>query len=382
MFFTHLECSECGERHDGGRLQTVCVKCDHALLARYDLEQIKENAKPRALQKGAANLWRWAIFLPVRDERYRVTLGEGSTPLLDARRIDEKLGLRDLHIKEEGLNPTGSFKSRGMCVAVSRAVELGVKDFAVPTAGNAGVALAAYVARAGARAHVFVPEDAPQRVKDEMRRYDAEVIEVAGLISDAGRVCSLYVENNKGVMDVSTLKEPYRVEGKKTMGLEIAADLGWSSPDVVVYPAGGGTGVIGVWKAFKEMAATGLTSEHMPRILVVQAEGCAPIVKALKDGREECEMWQGAKTSAAGLRVPKPFADRLILKIVRETKGDGVTVTEEEIETGVGLMAMEGVNASPEGGAAMAGLRKLVDSGAIGKNERVVVFNTGSGLAY
>jgi threonine synthase len=382
VFLTHLECSECGERHDGGRLQTVCAKCGHALLARYDFEQIKEKAKPRALQRGEHNLWRWSIFLPVRDERYRITLGEGITPLVDARRIDEKLGLRDLHIKDEGLNPTGTFKSRGLCVAVSRAVELGVKEFAVPTAGNAGVALAAYAARAGARAHVFVPEDAPPRVKSEMRRYDADVIEVAGLISDAGRVCQLFIENNKGVLDVSTLREPYRVEGKKTMGFEIAADLGWSAPDVVVYPAGGGTGVIGVWKAFKELAAAGLMAEHLPRIVVVQAEGCAPIVKAVQEGKDECEAWQSAKTAAAGLRVPKPFADKLILRTIRETKGDGVTVTEEEIESGVDLLAMEGVNAGPEGGAAMAGLRKMVEAGAIGKNERVVVFNTGSGLAY
>lgn len=382
MHLTHLECGVCAARHDAHELQTVCRACGQPLLARYDLARVARERAREELTRGERSLWRFAALLPVADARRRVTLGEGLTPLLPSRRLADDLGLPNLLVKEEGLNPTGTFKARGMAVAVSRALELGARAFAAPTAGNAGVALAAYAAAAGARATIFVPEDAPRRVIDNPRALGADVRLVKGLISDAGKACAAFVQATPGTLDVSTLKEPYRAEGKKTMGLEIAADLGWSLPDVIVYPTGGGTGIVGMAKAFAELRELGWLDAGAPRLVSVQAEGCAPVVRAWERGEAACEFWEGARTDAAGLRVPKPFADRLVLRALRESDGAAVAVSEAEIRAGVADLARDGILASPEGGAAAAGLRKLARAGEIRPSERVVVFNTGSALAY
>lgn len=382
MPLAHLECGLCRTRHEADRLQTVCSKCGGSLLARYDLAALKKDGARERWSRGPRNLWRFSDLLPVRDEANRITLGEGLTPLLRVDGPARALGLSNVWIKDEGLNPTGTFKARGLCLAVARGVELGAKRFAVPTAGNAGVALAAYAARAGAAAHVFVPRDAPPRVLDNLARYGAEVQTVSGLISDAGKACAQFVSTHPGTLDVSTLKEPYRAEGKKTMGFELCQDFDWGGPDTVVYPAGGGTGVIGIHKAYEELRALGWTQSRTPRIVVVQAEGCAPIVDALRRGADTCKAWPGAHTAAAGLRVPKPFADRLVLAAVRATGGSGVDVSEEALAEGARTLARAGISASPESGAAWAGLEKLARDGTVGKDERIVVFNTGSALAY
>jgi threonine synthase len=326
-------------------------------------------------------LWRFAPLLPV-EPGHRLTLGEGLTPLLEPASLRDRLGLPRLYVKDEGGNPTGTFKARGLCVAVSRARELGVQAVAIPTAGNAGVALAAYAAAGGLRAHVFVPDDAPPRVIANARALGAEVRTVRGLISDAAKECQAYVREQPGTLDISTMKEPYRVEGKKTMGLELAMDFGWEWPDVIVYPTGGGTGIAGIAKAFEELDRLGWARGRAPRIVSVQAEGCQPVVRAFHAGATRCDFWEDAKTDAAGLRVPKPFADALILRALRETRGNAVAVSEAEIHKGVENLFRGGILASPEGGAALAGCEKLVREGWIAREERVVVFNTGSALAY
>jgi threonine synthase len=379
---SHLACGACATRHEAGRVQTVCRACGQPLLARYDLAAVRARVQREALERGPRSLWRFAPLLPVEREEHRLTLGEGLTPLLPVPHLARDLGLPHLLVKEEGLNPTGTFKARGLCVAVARGIELGVRRFAIPTAGNAGVALAAYAALAGAEAHVFMPRDAPPRVQANARALGAQVELVEGLISDAGKACAAFVAQNPGVLDVSTLKEPYRVEGKKTMGLELAMDMGWRAPDVVVYPAGGGTGIVGIAKAFHELAELGWSDGSAPRLAAIQAEGCAPVVKAFRSGAERCEFWEGASTSAAGLRVPKPFADQLMLRALRESKGTAIAVSEEAIARGVRDLAKDGIFACPEGGAAMAGCRALAEQGWLKPTERVVVFNTGSALAY
>jgi threonine synthase len=376
-----LECGLCGKKHDATVLQTVCTDCRGSLLARYDLAAVKKAGRA-SFETGPSTMWRFAPLLPVIRAENRITLGEGMTPLLPVERLAKEHGLHHVWIKDDGLNPTGTFKARGLCMAVAKGVELGAKRFAAPTAGNAGVALAAYAARAGAQAKVFVPQDAPPRVIENMRLLGADVTTIQGLISDAGKACAQYVAENPGTLDVSTLKEPYRAEGKKTMGLELAMQFDGGAPDVVVYPTGGGTGLIGIHKAYEELRALGWATGAAPRLVVVQAEGCAPVVKALETGAETCEMWPSATTRAAGLRVPKPYADRLVLRAVRATKGMGVAVTELEIDRGVKSLAKSGILSSPEGGAAWAGLTKLVREGRIRPDEKVVVFNTGSSLAY
>ena len=375
-FLDHLECPECRRTFPADAVQTICPECRSPLLARYDLVAVRID---RAGFLGRPNtLWRWREVLPVRDEKFIVTLGEGGTPLLPAPRLGGRLGLSRLEIKDEGLNPTGTFKSRGLGAAVSRALELGIKGFVVPTAGNAGGALAAYAARAGVKAHVFMPRDAPAANQSEVRALGAELHLVDGLISDAGRESTKFGQES-GFFDVSTLKEPYRLEGKKTMGYEIAADSDWTVPGVILYPTGGGTGLIGIWKAFEEMEALGWIGPARPRMVAVQAEGCAPVVRAFEEGRAECEFFEGARTVAAGLRVPKPFADRLILRVVRDSGGTAVRVSDEEMIEARGLIAsQEGIMTCLEGSATVAALRKLIASGWIKPDERVLCLNTGT----
>ena len=311
-----------------------------------------------------------------------VSLGEGFTPMLKARKLEGVIGLENLWIKDESPIPTGTFKARGFSVAVSKAKELGIRKVAVPSAGNAAGALAAYGARAGMEIYVFVPEDAPALNKLESYIMGAHVYLVKGLISDAGRIVA-EGEEKLHWFDMSTFKEPYRVEGKKTMGFEIAEQFGWKLPDIIIYPTGGGTGLIGIWKAFEELEEAGLISHERPRMFSVQSAGCAPIVKAFREGKKLSEFWEEAKTIAAGLRVPKPLADFIILRVLRESGGGAVCVGDDEILKAVKEMAREeGIFACPEGAATLAGLRVLVDQGLVDKHERIVLINTGSGLKY
>ena len=379
---THLECPECGRTFDADRPQTFCPKCKSPLLARYDLEAAARTLTPESVAARPRGIWRWHEILPVRDAAYRLTLGEGDTPLLPVPRLAAEVGLAHLWVKDEGQNPTGTFKARGLVMAVSRAMELGLRAFVIPTAGNAGGALATYAAHAGAEAHVFMPADAPQVNKIEVEISGADLTLVNGLISDAAKLAAKQAKKH-GWWDVSTFKEPYRVEGKKTMGLEIAEAFGWELPDVIIYPTGGGTGLVGMWKAFDELEALGWIGAKRPRLVSVQAAGCAPIVTAFQKGKARAGKWKNAHTVAAGLRVPSAFADRLILRTLRETQGTAVAVTDEEILAAQRQLAhLEGIFAAPEGAATVAGLRHLVQSGWIRPDERVVLFNTGSGLKY
>lgn len=327
-------------------------------------------------------LWRYRELLPVFDDANIVTLGEGWTPLLRVRRLGSDIGIPDLLVKEEGYNPTGSFKARGLCMAISKAKELGITEAAMPSAGNAGGALAAYAARAGMKAHVFVPKDTPEVNISEISFYGANVYLVDGVISDAGKKMN---EERTGTswFDMSTMKEPYRLEGKKTMGYEIAEQLGWQVPDVILYPTGGGTGLIGMWKAFHELEALGWISSKRPRMVSVQAEGCAPVVKAFEQRAMRVEFWQQATTTASGLRVPKPFADELIMQAIYESNGAAVGVTDEAILTEMRDVAqLEGIFLCPEGAAAVSAARRLRTEGFIRETEKVVIFNTGSGYKY
>lgn len=379
---THLECPQCGKHFDAKRVQTFCLDCKSPLLARYDLEKAHRSLDPQTAAARPRGLWRWAEILPLRDEKHRLTLGEGDTPLLPAPRLGASLGLKNLFIKDESGNPTGSFKARGLAMAVSKAVELEVKGFVIPTAGNAGGALAAYAARAEIEAHVFMPKDAPLANQLEVKAFGADLILVDGLISDAGKLAAEQAAKHKW-FDVSTFKEPYRVEGKKTMGLEIAEGFNWDLPEVILYPTGGGTGLVGMWKAFDEMEKLGWIGAKRPRMVSVQAAGCAPIVRAFEQGKERAEFWPNAATLAAGLRVPGAFADRLMLRVLRESHGTAIAVSDEDIRSAQKEMASgEGIFAAPEGAATWAALKRLAKEGWVKPDERVVLFNTGSGLKY
>ncbi len=381
-YLTHLECSWCGASYHADRLWNVCPACERPLLARYDLAAACAGFPVDALQDRPATLWRYAEMLPVRDPAYQLTLGEGFTPLLRLERLGAELGLANLYAKDESANPTASFKARGLCLAVARAAELGVEALAIPSAGNAGSALAAYAARAGLPAHIFLPSDAPPLFVTEMRTLGAEVTLVDGLITD----CARYVREGAAEgrwFDVSTLREPYRVEGKKTMGYELAEQLGWTLPDVIIYPTGGGTGIVGMWKAFQEMEALGWIGPERPRMVSVQSAGCAPIVRAFRAGRETAEPWPHAATIAAGLRVPSAIGDFLILRALRESGGTAVAVSDEEILEAVWEIGrVEGLFVAPEAAATLAALRHLLAQGWIAPDERVVLFLTGSGLKY
>jgi len=379
---THLECSKCGERHEADQIQTVCRKCGKPLFVRYDLEKVREAMTKRELVGRVSSMWRYFELMPVRERGNIVSLGEGWTPLTKASRLGGVVGVEDLWIKDEGIIPTGSFKARGLSAAISKAKELGIRSVAMPSAGNAAGAMAAYGARAGMEVYVFMPEDAPKVNAVESEVVGAKVVLVRGLISDAGK---LVREGNKemGWFNVATLGEPYRVEGKKTMGLEVAEQLDWNLPDVIIYPTGGGTGIIGMWKVFDELEEMGWIGSERPRMVSVQAEGCSPIPKAYEEGKEESEFFENASTIATGLRVPKALGDFLILRAVRESEGTALAVTDEEIMADVGLMARnEGLFPCPEGAATLSALRHMIADGEVDRDERVVLFNTGSGLKY
>jgi threonine synthase len=375
---THLQCTRCGEHYPADRPQSVCAKDGGVLYARYDLAQIKRKFSLAQLASRVASMWRYDAVLPAAAP---VSLGEGFTPMLPSREFP------NVFIKDEGLNPTGSFKARGLSAAVTMARHFGLKKLAIPSAGNAAGALAAYAAAAGLEAHIFVPKDVPAANRIECEYYGARVTFVDGLISDCARnVADLKQSeawNRDGWFDVSTTKEPYRVEGKKTMGYEVAEQLGWKLPQGIIYPTGGGVGLLGMWKAFEEMETLGWIGAERPKMVCVQSAGCAPIVKAWDEGKGAAEMWANAATLASGLRVPKPYGDYLILDILKKSKGAAVSATDDEILEATRHWAkVEGVFAAPEGAACLVAYRKLFASGFFRPEDRVVLFNTGSGLKY
>ena len=378
---THLECSRpgCGKVLEHSRPQHLCPVCDAPLLARYDLATARQTLALGALHTRTGSMWRYEEVLPAASP---VTLGEGMTPLLHARRLGGHVGLERLYIKEEGQNPTNSFKARGLSAAVSMAKSLGIETIALPTAGNAGGAAAAYAAQAGLRCVIAMPSDTPSAIILECRAFGADVHLIDGLISD----CGAFIATNAakgGWYEVSTLKEPYRIEGKKTMGYELWEGFEGTLPDVIVYPTGGGVGLIGMWKAFEELEAMGLTGVHRPRMIAAQAEGCAPIVRAFEQRSEVSKRWENATTVAAGLRVPKPLGDFLILADLYASHGEAVAATDGELMTACRDMArLEGILAAPEGGAGLVAIQKLIKQGKIGRGESVVLFNTGSGYKY
>ena len=377
---SRLECSLCKQTYDAGQVANLC-SCGGPLLVRYDLPTISHRWLRRDVPHGPANMWRYAPVLPPSDASI-VSLGEGWTPLLRTRRLGSQIGAEYLWVKDEGLNPTGSFKARGLSCAVSMCVELGIKKVAIPSAGNAASAMAAYAAAAGIEAHIFMPLDVPQANYLECKAYGAHVTLVDGLISDCGRMVA---ERGpaEGWFDVSTLKEPYRVEGKKTMGYVVAEQMDWELPDAIFYPTGGGVGMIGMWKAFDEMEKLGWIGSRRPKMIAVQAEGCQPIVRAFEEGQTSSRFYEQAHTVAAGLRVPKPLGDVLTLQAVRESGGTAIAVSDEEMLTaGVQLASAEGIYAAPEGAACVAGLQKLLASGFLKSADRIVLYNTGSGLKY
>ena len=382
MFLMHLICTACGLRHEWLHLQNLCTACQKPLFPVYDLAAVGRVLKREDLAAREKSLWRYREVLPLPAEVEPISLGEGGTPLLRANRFGNAVGVSNLWIKDEAQNPTQSFKARGMAVAVSMAKHLGATKLAVPTAGNAGGALAAYAARAGLEAHIFMPRDSPRANIIECRELGANVILIEGLITDCGAEIARR-KAAEGWFEMSTLKEPYRVEGKKALGYELAEQLDWQLPDVILYPTGGGTGLIGMWKAFSEMEALGWIGSARPRMFSVQASGCAPIVRAFEAGETSAAEFPDAHTCASGLRVPKAVADFLMLKILRASKGGAITVDDEEmirITREVG--SSEGLFVAPEGAACFAALKSLLAAGKIRAEERTVIFNTGSGIKY
>jgi threonine synthase len=379
VFLSHLECTACGLRHEWHQLQNLCTACHKPLFAIVDLAAAGRTLKREALVMREKSLWRYREVLPLAGDIEPVSLGEGGTPLLRAQKF---AGEVDLWIKDESLNPTQTFKARGMAVAVSMAKYLGATKLAVPSAGNAGGALAAYAARAGLEAHIFMPRDTPHANIIECRELGAQVTLIDGLITDCGAEIGRR-KANEGWFDMSTLKEPYRIEGKKTLGYELAEQSDWQLPDVILYPTGGGTGLIGMWKAFDEIEALGWIGKKRPRMFSVQASGCAPIVHAFENGNSTAAEFPEAHTCASGLRVPKAIGDFLILKILRQSNGGAVAVDDEEmIRVTREVGSSEGLFVAPEGAACFAALKSLLSSGKIASDERVVIFNTGSGIKY
>ncbi len=384
VFLSHLECTSCRLRHDWSRLRNLCTSCNKPLFAIVDLVRLRRigTLTREALATREKSLWRYRELLPLPADAETVSLGEGGTPLLRATRFGDEIGLRNLWIKDESQNPTQSFKARGMAVAVSMAKHLGATKLAVPSAGNAGGALAAYAARAGLEAHIFMPRDTPHANIIECRELGAHVILIDGLITDCGAEIARR-KTTEGWFDMSTLKEPYRVEGKKTLGYELAEQFDWQLPDVILYPTGGGTGLIGMWKAFDEIEALGWIGKERPRMFSVQATGCAPIVRAFENGDSTTAEFSDAHTCASGLRVPRAIGDFLILSILRQSNGGAVAVDDEEmIRVTREVGSTEGLFVSPEGAACFAALKSLWRAGKIASGDRVVIFNTGSGIKY
>jgi threonine synthase len=371
----------CAKRHAAGEIHNLC-ECGGPLLVRYDLQKARESWNRDWIPNGPSSMWRYAPVLPVSKPAAIVSLGEGMTPLIHTKRLGARLGADDLWVKDEGVNPTGSFKARGLSCAISMCAELGVKKVAIPSAGNAAGAMSAYAAAAGMEAYIFMPRDVPQSNYIECCATGAKVTLVNGLISDCGKMVAAR-KDAEGWFEISTLKEPYRIEGKKTMGYEVAEQFRWELPDAIFYPCGGGVGMIGMWKAFDEMEQLGWIGSKRPKMIAVQAEGCAPIVRAFEQGKTHSEFFQNAETVASGLRVPKALGDFLVLNAVRESGGTAIAVSDGEmIDAGVELASDEGIFAAPEGGACVAALKTLLANGFLKRNERIVIYNTGSGLKY
>ena len=381
-FLIDLVCTKTDKAYSKDQLWNLSPEAEAPLFARYDLDAVAKAMRREKLAERVPTMWRYAEVLPVENEQFRVSLGEGFTPLLQATSLGREIGVPKLYIKDEGLNPTGSFKARGMSAAISRAAELGAQAIAIPSAGNAGGATAAYAARAGLPAHIFMPKDVPQANYIECKVLGAHVELIDGLISDCGKIVASRKEA-EGWFDISTLKEPYRVEGKKTMGYELAEQFDWELPEVVIYPTGGGTGLIGMWKAFDEMEQMGWIGPERPRMISVQAAGCAPIVRAYSAGDEHAEPWIDPETIAAGLRVPAAVGDFLMLKAIRDSGGCALSVTDEELMASASKMAVAvGSFPAPEGAATLSALEKLIAQNLVSERERVVLFNTGTGLKY
>ena len=380
-FAQEIVCARCQQHFGLSKLLNLCP-CGSPLLVRYDLQKAKTALGKSALKGRVGSLWRYRELLPLQDDANLVSLGEGYTPLLDANTLGSALGLRQLWIKDEAQNPTGSFKDRGLSLAISRAKELGVKKAAIPSAGNAGGSFAAYAARAGIEAHVFMPRDTPIANQIEAAQYAARLTLIDGLISDCGRIIAER-KIAEGWFDLSTLKEPYRVEGKKTMGYEIAEQLDWRLPEVIIYPTGGGTGLIGMWKAFAELEELGWIGSARPRMVSVQASGCAPIVKAFSENKTTAEPWRNARTIASGLRVPQAVADFLMLQAIRASGGTALSVSDDDMLAEIPRIGKaEGIFFCPEGAACVAALRQLIGNGWIKPADEVLLFNTASGLKY
>lgn len=376
----HLECSDCGATASPEGLPTVCDRCARPLLVRYPgrAHPVTERAEVRRRR----GMWRFRSFLPLESDEEPITLGEGDTPLLAVPRLAAALELGDVWIKDEACNPTGSFKARGLSTAITRAVRAGADRFVVPTAGNAGVASSAYAARAGVSVRVYAPRTTPRTILSQIVCFGGDLVLLDGHIGDCGRAARAYAAET-GAMDLSTLREPYRIEGKKTLGLEIAMQFDWTLPDVIIYPTGGGTGLIGMWKAFLELRQAGWVTSEMPRLYTVQSTGCAPIVKAFAAGALQAEPWPDPRTLASGLRVPGPLGDKLMLRILRETRGGAIAVSDEAMSDLARLgTRQEGIDFSPEGGASIAAAVELQRQGAIGPTDRMVLFNTGAGWLY
>ncbi len=380
-YIVNLICTNCGKDFNANERNGLCNSCGKILFPKYDLEKAKEMLSKQIIQKRKKyNIWRLHEIMPVKDEKFRLTLGEGWTPNVKLNNFGKDLNLNQVYLKDEGQNPTGTFKSRGLCAAVSKGLELGVKDFVMPSAGNAGAALSAYAAHAGVNAHVYVPKDTPKLIQKEIIHMGGELTLIEGLISDAGRVANKEGKKNNW-FSVSTLKEPYRVEGKKTMGLELAEQFNWALPDIIIYPTGGGTGIVGMWKAFEEMETLGLIGNERPKMISVQPSGCQPIVRAFKKGDKYATPWDNAHSFASGIRVPDAIGDYLILNAIRESNGTAVAVDDSEIKEAMYSFAKtEGIMVCPEAAATVAATVNLTNEGYIDSNDSVVLFITGSGL--
>jgi threonine synthase len=382
-YITNIICSACGRVYSRYEVNTYCLDCKAPLLSNYDLETVRKHTDRDEFHSRPRGMWRWHEILPVIESQNVVSLGEGDSALLHLPNLGKELSLSNLFVKEESSNPTGTFKARGLSSAVSKARELGIQKVIIPTAGNAGGAMAAYAARAGLKAHIFMPKDTPYANIEESIMAGAEVTLVDGLISEAASMAGEKARK-EGWFDLSTFKEPYRVEGKKIMGYELAEALDWTLPDVIIYPTGGGTGLVGMWKAFAELEALGwLENTKRPRMVVVQAEGCAPVVKAFEAGKTSCDFWPDAHTIASGLRVPKSFADQLILSDLYESNGIAISVSDDDLlDAQHQLGKAEGIFSAPEGAATLSALKKLIQQKWVHPDERIVLFNTGSGLKY